>query len=139
MPTLNLKLAPLSNPQRYALLAAALTRITADALGKRADVTAVIIDDLPAARWYIGAAAVQQPAAQLEITITAGTNTPAQKARFIAEAFAELRRQLAPEGPLAPASYVTVREVPASDWGYGGLTQQARLQARRLAPALQPA
>lgn len=28
--------------------------------------------------------------------------------------------------PLAEASYVTVRELPVTDWGYGGLTQAAR-------------
>ena len=114
----------------YETLAAALTRITADVLGKRADVTAVTIDDLPAARWYVGGRAVQRPAATLEITITAGTNTPAQKAAFVEAAFAELRRQLAAGGELEEASYVTVREVPAADWGYGGLTQQQRQLAR---------
>ncbi len=31
---------------------------------------------------------------------------------------------------LAPASYVIVREVPATDWGYAGLTQQARREAQ---------
>ncbi|WP_422845065.1 tautomerase family protein [Acidovorax sp. M2(2025)] len=44
-------------------------------------------------------------------------------------AFAELRQQLAGDGPLAEASYVIVRELPAGDWGYGGRTQQARKAA----------
>jgi 4-oxalocrotonate tautomerase len=39
---------------------------------------------------------------------------------------AELQRQLGAGRPLAEASYVTVRELPATDWGYGGLTQAAR-------------
>ena len=43
MPTLLLKVSPLQNPSRYAALAQALTRITADTLGKRAEVTAVVI------------------------------------------------------------------------------------------------
>jgi 4-oxalocrotonate tautomerase len=130
MPTLHLKVAPLQNPERYESLAAALTRITADTLGKRAAVTAVTIDDLPAARWYVGGQAVQRPAAILEITVTSGTNTPAQKAAFVQAAFAELRRQLAAGGELEEASYVTVREVPATDWGYGGVTQHDRAQTR---------
>jgi 4-oxalocrotonate tautomerase len=29
-------------------------------------------------------------------------------------------------GPLAEASYIIVRELPAEDWGYGGHTQAAR-------------
>ena len=37
-----------------------------------------------------------------------------------------LAQHLAAGGPLAPASYVIVREVPATDWGYAGQTQAAR-------------
>jgi 4-oxalocrotonate tautomerase len=128
MPTLQLKVAPLLNPERYRALAQALTRITAQHLGKREDVTAVVIDDLPAARWYIGGRNVQRATALLEITVTAGTNTVAQKQAFIAAAFAELQEQLGHGQPLEEASYVTVREVPASDWGYGGQSQAARRQ-----------
>ncbi len=128
MPTLQLKVAPLLNPARYRALASALTQITAQYLGKREEVTAVVIDDLPAARWYIGGRDVERATALLEISITEGTNTVAQKQAFIAAAFAELERQLGYGQPLAEASYVIVREVPASDWGYGGRTQAARKQ-----------
>jgi len=128
MPTLQLKVAPLLNPARYRALAHALTKITAQHLGKREEVTAVVIDDLPAARWYIGGRDVQRATALLEISITEGTNTVAQKQAFIAAAFAELEQQLGYGQPLEEASYVIVREVPASDWGYGGRTQAARKQ-----------
>jgi 4-oxalocrotonate tautomerase len=84
---------------------------------------------VPAARWHIGGAPAEQPTALLEISITQGTNTQEEKAAFIQAAFAELRRQLAGGGVLAPASYVVVRELPARDWGYGGITQWARKQA----------
>ena len=126
MPTLNLKLAPLQNPGRYRQLAQALTALTAELLGKRREVTAVMIEDLPAARWYVDADEVQRPSAFLEISITAGTNTAEEKALFIERVFAELQRQLGSGGPLEEASYVLVRELPATDWGYGGQTQQAR-------------
>jgi len=126
MPTLVLKLTPLQNPERYEALASALTDLTVQLLGKRREVTAVVIDDLPAARWHIGGAPVAQPTALLDISITQGTNTEEEKATFIAAALAELQRQLAGDGALAAASYVVVRELPASDWGYGGRTQQAR-------------
>jgi 4-oxalocrotonate tautomerase len=72
---------------------------------------------------------VNRPTALLEISITQGTNTVAQKAAFIAAAFAELQQQLAPEGVLEEASYVCIRELPATDWGYGGKSQQARAAA----------
>jgi 4-oxalocrotonate tautomerase len=133
MPVLTLKIAPLLNPERHATLARALTDITAATLGKRPEVTAVLIEDLPAAQWTVGARPVLQPTALLEISISAGTNTAAQKAAFVRTAFAELQRQLAPDGALEAASYVIVREVAMTDWGYGGQTQQARADATRRA------
>jgi 4-oxalocrotonate tautomerase len=128
MPTLQLKIAPLLNPERYRALAQALTHITAQYLGKHEDVTAVVIDDLPAARWYVGGRDVSRATALLEITVTAGTNTEPQKRAFIAAAFAELEQQLGQGQPLEEASYITVREIAATDWGYGGHTQAARRQ-----------
>jgi 4-oxalocrotonate tautomerase len=128
MPTLQLKISPPQSPDLYPLLAAELTAITAEHLGKRPGVTAVMIEALPSACWYVGAAAVQRATAWLEISITAGTNTQAQKAAFIEAAFAVLQRQLG--GVMEPASYVIVRELPATDWGYGGQTQQARQRSR---------
>ena len=131
MPTLQLKIAPLQSPELYQALATALTSLTADILGKRPEVTAVIIEDLPVARWHVGGCAVQRPTALLEISITQGTNTADEKAAFIQAAFAELQRQLGDHAaPLEEASYVIVREVAASDWGYGGQTQLARRNSR---------
>jgi 4-oxalocrotonate tautomerase len=136
MPTLQLKVSPLQNPSRYRALASALTRITAEQLGKREEVTAVMIDDIPAARWHIGGTDVQAPTAFLEISTTAGTNTATEKAAFIAAAYAELQRQLSDGQGLALASYVIVREVAATDWGYGGQTQAARRRAVEATPVL---
>lgn len=130
MPTLHLRLSPPTTPDRHQALASALTRITVDTLGKRGEVTAVLVDELAPTRWAVGGVAVTRPTAQLEISITAGTNTAVQKAAFIAAAFAELQQQLAPAGSLEDASYVCIRELPATDWGYGGITQQDRQQAR---------
>lgn len=130
MPTLQLKVSPLQNPSQYRALAGALTRLTALHLGKRPEVTAVMIDDVPAARWHMGGSDVPGPTAFLEISITAGTNTAQEKEAFIAAAFEELQNQLGAGQPLVPANYVIVRELPATDWGYGGQTQAARKLAR---------
>jgi 4-oxalocrotonate tautomerase len=134
MPTLLLKLSPPPEPSCLTRLATVLTELTAATLGKRADVTAVVIEALPQARWFIGGTPLAGTTALLEISITAGTNTPDEKARFIEAAFAELQRQLSPDQGLEPASYVIVRELPASDWGYGGRTQGARRVARDVQP-----
>jgi 4-oxalocrotonate tautomerase len=129
MPTLSLRIAPLRNPTDYAALAEQLTTLTARVLHKRREVTVVMIDDLPAARFCAGGAASEQAIACLEIDITAGTNTAPEKQTFVKEAHGLLRRLL---GDLHEASYVIVRELPASDWGYGGLTQEQRRMQRSL-------
>lgn len=132
MPTLQLKISPPRDAAAYDRLARRLTDITAATLNKRADVTAVMIEELPAARWYVGSAPVQRPTAWLEISITTGTNTEAQKSAFIKAAFGALEDlPESTQGPsetagLEPASYIIVREVPATDWGFGGQTQAAR-------------
>ena len=123
MPTLSLRLAPLQNPSQYAALAKELTALTAHVLHKREQVTVVMIDDMPAARFYAGGQATAQPIACLEIDITQGTNSTEEKQRFVCEAHVLLKRLL---GDLHEASYCLVRELPASDWGYGGFTQAQR-------------
>lgn len=130
MPTLQLKLSPPQNTERLAALAGALTRLSTEHLGKRAEVTAVMIDQLPAEHWYVAGREVERATAWLEISITAGTNTSEEKATFIDAAFAELEHQLGRGQALQPATYVLVRELPATDWGYGGKTQLARKLAR---------
>ncbi len=123
MPTLHLRIAPLLNPPQYAALASQLTALTARVLHKRADVTVVMIEDLPAARFCVGGRASEQPIACLEIDITQGTNTTQEKQQFVVDAHALLQRVL---GDLHEASYVIVRELPACDWGFDGLTQAQR-------------
>lgn len=132
MPTLNLKVTPPIDAACAQALATALTDLTANALGKRPEVTTVTVESLSDGHWFVGGSRAARATAQLQIHITAGTNTTAQKARFAEAAFALLQRQLAPNATLELASYVQVHELPASDWGYGGLTQAAR-QAERAA------
>ena len=53
------------------------------------------------------------------------TNTKAEKARYIAEAFAAFEGLL---GALHPESYVYVQDVRATGYGFGGRTQEYRHQ-----------
>ena len=128
MPTLQLKMTPATPRTVQAALAEELTTLTATLLDKRREVTALMVEALPATDWYLGGRAASAPTAWLEISITAGTNTAAQKEAFIDAAYEALRRHLG--AALAEASYVIVRELPAGDWGYGGRTQRARQLAR---------
>lgn len=123
MPMLQLKVTPPQPAERRALLAQRLTALTHELLGKRRPVTALVIEDLPADRWFIGAEPPQHAAAWLEISVTQGTNTNDEKQAFVEQTWRELEKQL---GPLHEASYVIVREVPATDWGFGAMTQQRR-------------
>ncbi|WP_374245558.1 4-oxalocrotonate tautomerase family protein [Zoogloea sp.] len=106
-------------------LAATLTRITVDLLGKQRELTVVALEPLPPAGWFVGGAALGegQSGAVLEIRITEGTNTKAQKAAFVRAAFDALATALP---GLHPASYVTLHEPPADAWGYAGQTQEFR-------------
>ena len=116
-------------PARHLSLAQALSDLSTGLLGKRRQVTTVMVQELPANQWFVDANPVRRATAFLEISITAGTNTPSEKSAFIAAAFAELEHQLGGEQGLEPASYVVVRELQAADWGYSGATQQARRSA----------
>ena len=121
MPFLRLTLAPEPSPSVAAALAQGLTTLMAERLRKNAALTSVLVESTPSL-WTIGGAA-QRTAAHLDATITAGTNTEAEKAAFIADAMMLLRTHV-PD--LHAATYVTLREVAASDWGYDGRTQAAR-------------
>ena len=123
MPTLQLKLSPPQPAERLQVLARRLTDITHHVLGKRREVTAVIVEELWPGRWFVGGRNPRQATALLEIRVTEGTNTAEEKEAFVRAAYEELWQQI---GPLAEASYVIVQEVPATDWGYGGKTQAQR-------------
>jgi 4-oxalocrotonate tautomerase len=135
MPTLSVTLTrppDLSAQQADALAAALaeeLTRLTAEHLGKRPDLTAVQVAWVAPQHWFVGGrslAASGQPGAQVDIAVTGDTNTAAQKAAWIEAVHALLCQHLP---GLPETSYATVRDLPASAWGYGGLTQEARRQA----------
>ncbi|MBI2306609.1 MAG: tautomerase family protein [Rhodocyclales bacterium] len=107
------------------------TDLIVDLLGKRREVTAVLVECKDGAAWHIGGEALARVGdaapgttpAHCEIAITAGTNTPAEKARMIAAAHALLTETL---GGVPEASYVVIRELPAENWGYAGRTQASR-------------
>lgn len=136
MPLLTLTTFPaLTDPGQQQVIAHELGDHTARLLHKRLPVTAVAISSAPVA-WFIGGEPLQDPGVTtprtfaLEIRITAGTNTAEEKAAWIAAAW-DTMRQAVP-GVVAEASYVSIVEIPATDWGYGGQTQAGR--ARQTTP-----
>jgi 4-oxalocrotonate tautomerase len=125
--------APLDRKPGLAdLVATAVNKLSADILHKDPGVTAVVVEEIDPARWFIGNTSLAQHALAgfwLDIRIVEGTNTRDQKAAFIAATFERMRELI---GPLHAESYVYVNEVHGDAYGYGGLTQNERYIAGKL-------
>ena len=126
MPILTLKLSANANLKDANALALDLTALSAEILHKRSDVTSVVFQRVAANEWWVGGEASAQVLMQLDIRITQGTNSDAEKTTFVAAAFALLPTHLTNGQQLHATSYISVQELAATDWGYGGYTQQQR-------------
>lgn len=124
MPFINVKIAgePLQKRQ-IAEIQKGITTLMVDVLQKVGPLVAVLVEQVPPGGWSVGADPIKC-AAQVDATVSAGTNTPEQKARFIAETMELLRDVLGPN--LHDVTYVVVHDVPKDSWGYNGLTQEYR-------------
>lgn len=122
MPYIQIRLHTLQ-PANISHLGEEATRLLAEAMRKRREVTVVEVVDTPSL-WYAGGERVAGPAAQVDIKITQGTNSESDKTHLLAEFQTLLEREL---GPLAAPAYVVIHEIPATDWGYGGQSQASRL------------
>ncbi|MCH8180396.1 MAG: tautomerase family protein [Proteobacteria bacterium] len=122
-------------PTDIAHLQVALTRLMADVLRKKPELTVVQVDVLPDTAWSVNGQPLStgQLGLQLSVWITAGTNTADEKAFFIARAHDTLEGML---GTPATPTYVMVQEMAAGDWGHDGRTQLARMQAASTSAAL---
>lgn len=120
-------------------IAAAASDLAATILHKDPKVTAVIVEQVDPADWFAaGASLADQNLASfwLDIRIVDSSNTKDEKAEFIAATYARMGELL---GQLHSESYVHVNGVRADGYGFGGLTQEQRYIARKLAVAPRPA
>ncbi|MGV0997885.1 MAG: tautomerase family protein [Fluviibacter sp.] len=128
MPFIRISLAgaPPTQAQLHQLQAQT-TKLMAEILGKRPEVTVVAVESIASPNWSVGGQAVSEvnSLAQMEAFITAGTNTEAEKSAFIEAAYQMLCSILSAE--LSPV-YVLVIEVDHASWGYDGKTQAYRKQ-----------
>lgn len=116
---------PLTEPSKLRIGSQA-TKLISDLLGKRREVTSVLVESVANDGWCINGeicADAQTPPVHCDIYITAGTNSDDEKSRMIAAMHQLLGQEL---GSIPEASYVVIRELPATDWGYAGRTQAAR-------------
>ena len=134
MPLFTVPLSTAPDAVKARQIAETLTDLTATILGKKRALTAMTLDVVPPASRTVGGhtlAEQELSSFALTIRVTAGTNSPDEKAAYIAAVFARMSELL---GPLHEASYVTIQDVAADSWGYGGRTQEDRASAR-LAPS----
>lgn len=137
MPFINIAVAgePLSPAQKHQLFDET-TRLMSEVMGKDPALTAVRLDRFRAEDWAIGGEPVSRQdatALHMDISVTAGTNSEAEKAEMIRQAMAMLKAVV---GTAPEASYIVIHELPASAWGYDGRTQAARASARDHSRAL---
>lgn len=131
MPFVNIKVAGAAlAPEQVRHLQQGATGLMADVLRKQPELTAVLVEQAPAAFWTVGGNEVPA-AAHLDVKVTEGTNTAEEKSRFIAAAMELFRSVLGSD--LCPVAYVVVHEVPGDAWGWDGLTQACRAQAAKAA------
>jgi len=126
MPYVQLRIAA-AQPVPAARLGAETTRLMAEVMGKRREVTVVEVVATTSA-WFVAGAPVAGPAAYADIKITRGSNSEAEKARLLADFQRMLTEEL---GPLSAPAYVVIHEIPGTDWGYDGQPQASRMAAKR--------
>ena len=128
MPILNVKIGAARTPELSGRITEMLLELTSRVLGKRRDLTAVVIDYVDPRDWFVAGKSLaehQLPSFYFDVKVVDETNTKAEKARYIAEAFERFETLL---GPLHHESYVHVEDVRAAAYGFGGKTQEFRHQ-----------
>lgn len=120
-------------PSLKADIAAAVSELTAKILHKDLKVTAIIVKATNAADWFAGGKSLaEQKLASywLDIHVSEGTNTKDEKAAYLAAMFTRMGELL---GPLHEETYLHVDELKGDAYGFGGLTQERRYIAGKLA------
>ena len=128
---LTVKLAAPPSDDLSQRVATSLTELTHTVLHKDPSVTLVAIDYVDPERWFIAGSHAAQ-GYFVEIRVTEGTNTKAEKAEYVARVHAALESLL---GGTVPVSYVQIVEVHADAYGYGGLTAEWRFISSQRVPA----
>ena len=126
MPILNVKISAKKSAGMSKAISDILLELTGRILHKKREVTSIAIEYVDPDDWIVaGSSLTEQGKSSLyfDIKITDETNTKAEKAQYIREAFAAFSQLL---GNLHEESYIYVEDVRATAYGYGGLTQEYR-------------
>lgn len=134
MPIITVSVTAKPDPTLSARIAAEVTGLTQRHLRKDPTVTAVAVQYIDPVHWFAGGRSLAEQGANsfwLDIKVVDGTNTKTELAAYLEAIFAAFGRIL---GAVHGESYVLVHEVPASAYGYGGVTQEFRFIDQRLNP-----
>src|ERR1700674_1546326 len=126
MPILNVKVSAKRSNEMTHRICALLSELTTRILGKDPQVTSIAIDYVDPDDWLVGGKSLSEQkksSVYFDIKITDETNTKAENAAYIREAFAAFSELL---GDLHEESYIYVQDVRAAAYGYGGKTQEFR-------------
>lgn len=129
MPYLHIQLSGTRDDALARRTADTAAELTAAILRKDRALTAVVVEFIEPAHWFVAGQALSSGAARSYhwyVSITDETNTKAEKAQYIAAVHHAMAELL---GDVAEHSYVQVADVRASAYGYGGKTQEFRYQA----------
>jgi 4-oxalocrotonate tautomerase len=129
MPILNVKISAVKSREMTRHISTILLELTTRILHKDPQLTAIAIDYVDPEDWIVGGKSLAEQAKSsiyFDIKITDETNTKAEKAQYIQEAFAAFGALL---GDLHDESYIYVQDVRATAYGYGGKTQEKRFHA----------
>lgn len=126
MPILNVKVSAQRSSEMTKSISIILLELTSRILHKDPEVTAIAIDYVNPEDWIVaGKSLAEQGKSSIyfDIKVTDETNTKAEKAQYIKEAFDAFDKLL---GNLHHESYIYVQDVRATSYGFAGLTQEYR-------------
>jgi 4-oxalocrotonate tautomerase len=128
MPILNVKVGTIKNAESTKAISKILLELTTRILHKKPEVTSIAIDYIDPDDWIVAGLSLREQGKSsiyFDVKITDETNTKAEKAQYISEAFDAFNKLL---GNLHDESYIYVQDVRATAYGYGGKTQEYRYQ-----------
>jgi 4-oxalocrotonate tautomerase len=126
MPILTVKVSARKSAELTRAISGILSELTTRILKKKPEVTSIAIDYVDPDDWIVGGKSLSElgkRSVYFDIKITDETNTKAEKAQYIREAFDAFCRLL---GNLHEVSYIYIEDVRATAYGYGGKTQEYR-------------
>ena len=126
MPILNVKVSGTKSANMTTRISSMLLELTSRILRKDPKVTSIAIEYVDPEDWIVAGESLAEQGKSsfyFDIKITDETNSKAEKAQYISEAFEAFAKLL---GNLHEESYIYVQDVRATAYGYGGRTQEYR-------------